>query len=78
MEIIFMFKLFLFFQLSSGKEITDDNLYLGIVLAAVVVLTGIFSYYQVRNLVLIIYKILNSQKKTFIYFFEILRHFFSF
>jgi hypothetical protein len=38
-------------------------LYLGIVLAAVVVLTGIFYY---------------SQKKTFIYFFEILRHFFSF
>ena len=60
MEIIFMFKLFCFFQLSSGKEITDDNLYLGIVLAAVVVLTGIFSYYQVRNLVLIKYKILNS------------------
>jgi hypothetical protein len=55
-----MFKLFLFFQLSSGKEITDDNLYLGIVLAAVVVLTGIFSYYQVRKLVLLKYKILNS------------------
>jgi hypothetical protein len=67
-EIIFMFKLFLLFQLSSGKEITDDNLYLGIVLAAVVVLIGIFSYCRVRNLVLIKYKILNSLKNIKILF----------
>ncbi|CAH8866449.1 unnamed protein product [Trichobilharzia szidati] len=33
-------------QRSSGDDDTKDNLYLGIVLAAVVVITGCFSYYQ--------------------------------
>lgn len=33
-------------QLSSQEEVVNDNLYLGLVLAAVVVITGIFSYYQ--------------------------------
>ncbi|GFX30985.1 hypothetical protein TNCV_2024881 [Trichonephila clavipes] len=33
-------------QSSSLEEAPDDNLYLGIVLAAVVIVTGIFSYYQ--------------------------------
>lgn len=35
-------------QASTSEEPADDNLYLGIVLAAVVIVTGIFSYYQVR------------------------------
>lgn len=34
------------FQASTVEEPSDDNLYLGIVLAAVVIVTGIFSYYQ--------------------------------
>lgn len=34
------------FQASTVEEPADDNLYLGIVLAAVVIVTGIFSYYQ--------------------------------
>ncbi|XP_035208172.1 sodium/potassium-transporting ATPase subunit alpha-like isoform X1 [Stegodyphus dumicola] len=33
-------------QTTSMEEAPDDNLYLGIVLAAVVIVTGIFSYYQ--------------------------------
>ncbi|CAH2094418.1 unnamed protein product [Euphydryas editha] len=33
-------------QASTVEEPSDDNLYLGIVLAAVVIVTGIFSYYQ--------------------------------
>ncbi|XP_055950188.1 sodium/potassium-transporting ATPase subunit alpha-like isoform X2 [Argiope bruennichi] len=33
-------------QSSSLEEAPDDNLYLGVVLAAVVIVTGIFSYYQ--------------------------------
>merc|ERR1719228_875096 len=33
-------------QASAYEEPPDDNLYLGIVLAAVVTVTGIFSYYQ--------------------------------
>uniref|UniRef100_V5GXE9 Sodium/potassium-transporting ATPase subunit alpha n=1 Tax=Anoplophora glabripennis TaxID=217634 RepID=V5GXE9_ANOGL len=33
-------------QASTVEEPADDNLYLGIVLAAVVIITGIFSYYQ--------------------------------
>ncbi|XP_031345413.1 sodium/potassium-transporting ATPase subunit alpha isoform X12 [Photinus pyralis] len=33
-------------QATSVEEPIDDNLYLGIVLAAVVIVTGIFSYYQ--------------------------------
>eukprot|EP00096_Caligus_rogercresseyi_P010090 TRINITY_DN355_c0_g3_i3.p1 TRINITY_DN355_c0_g3~~TRINITY_DN355_c0_g3_i3.p1 ORF type:complete len:894 (+),score=176.23 TRINITY_DN355_c0_g3_i3:94-2775(+) len=33
-------------QASTKEEPSDDNLYLGIVLTAVVVITGIFSYYQ--------------------------------
>ncbi|KAK9703403.1 Cation transporting ATPase, C-terminus [Popillia japonica] len=33
-------------QASTEEEPSDDNLYLGIVLAAVVIVTGIFSYYQ--------------------------------
>lgn len=33
-------------QASTSEEPNDDNLYLGIVLAAVVIVTGIFSYYQ--------------------------------
>lgn len=35
-------------QASTVEEPADDNLYLGIVLAAVVIVTGIFSYYQVN------------------------------
>lgn len=35
-------------QASTSEEPADDNLYLGIVLSAVVIVTGIFSYYQVR------------------------------
>lgn len=34
-------------QASTSEEPADDNLYLGIVLSAVVIVTGIFSYYQV-------------------------------
>lgn len=37
-------------QASTSEEPADDNLYLGIVLAAVVIVTGIFSYYQVRSM----------------------------
>ena len=33
-------------QASAYEEPPDDNLYLGIVLSAVVTVTGIFSYYQ--------------------------------
>ncbi|KAK2579052.1 hypothetical protein KPH14_002843 [Odynerus spinipes] len=33
-------------QASTSEDPNDDNLYLGIVLAAVVIVTGIFSYYQ--------------------------------
>ena len=33
-------------QATTVEEPPDDNLYLGIVLTAVVVVTGIFSYYQ--------------------------------
>lgn len=33
-------------QTSSYDEVQNDNLYLGIVLATVVIVTGIFSYYQ--------------------------------
>jgi hypothetical protein len=36
------------FQASAYEEPPDDNLYLGIVLAVVVIVTGIFSYYQVN------------------------------
>lgn len=39
-------KTFSKFQASTVEEPADDNLYLGIVLAAVVIVTGIFSYYQ--------------------------------
>lgn len=35
-------------QATTSEEPSDDNLYLGIVLSAVVIVTGIFSYYQVR------------------------------
>lgn len=41
-ELTFLFLL----QASTVEEPADDNLYLGIVLAAVVIVTGIFSYYQ--------------------------------
>ena len=34
-------------QASTLEEPPDDNLYLGVVLTAVVVITGVFSYYQV-------------------------------
>lgn len=37
-------------QASTSEEPSDDNLYLGIVLAAVVIVTGIFSYYQVSEI----------------------------
>lgn len=37
-------------QASTSEEPSDDNLYLGIVLSAVVIVTGIFSYYQVSDL----------------------------
>lgn len=33
-------------QASTSEDPNDDNLYLGIVLSAVVIVTGIFSYYQ--------------------------------
>lgn len=33
-------------QASTVEEPADDNMYLGIVLSAVVIVTGIFSYYQ--------------------------------
>jgi len=33
-------------QASAYEEPPDDNLYLGIVLSVVVIVTGIFSYYQ--------------------------------
>lgn len=36
-------------QASTSEEPSDDNLYLGIVLSAVVIVTGIFSYYQVSE-----------------------------
>lgn len=36
----------LLLQASTVEEPADDNLYLGIVLSAVVIVTGIFSYYQ--------------------------------
>jgi sodium/potassium-transporting ATPase subunit alpha len=36
-------------QATSFEEPPDDNLYLGCVLTAVVVITGIFSYYQGRT-----------------------------
>jgi sodium/potassium-transporting ATPase subunit alpha len=36
-------------QASTVEEPADDNLYLGIVLSAVVIVTGIFSYYQVSS-----------------------------
>jgi magnesium-transporting ATPase (P-type) len=36
-------------QASTSEEPADDNLYLGIVLSAVVIVTGIFSYYQVSD-----------------------------
>ena len=35
-----------FIQATTMEQPPDDNLYLGIVLTAVVVVTGIFSYYQ--------------------------------
>ena len=35
-------------QAGAYEEPPDDNLYLGIVLTVVVVVTGIFSYYQVK------------------------------
>ena len=38
-------------QASAYEEPPDDNLYLGIVLSAVVTVTGIFSYYQVMLLI---------------------------
>jgi sodium/potassium-transporting ATPase subunit alpha len=37
-------------QASTVEEPADDNLYLGIVLSAVVIVTGIFSYYQVSSM----------------------------
>ena len=37
-------------QASAYEEPPDDNLYLGIVLSAVVTVTGIFSYYQVTKI----------------------------
>jgi sodium/potassium-transporting ATPase subunit alpha len=37
-------------QKSTGEDITDDNLYLGVVLAFVNFLTGVFSYYQVKDI----------------------------
>lgn len=35
-----------FFQATAYEEPPDDNLYLGVVLTVVVVVTGVFSYYQ--------------------------------
>jgi hypothetical protein len=38
------------FQKTNMPDVPEDNLYLGVVLASVVILTGIFSYYQVKHL----------------------------
>ena len=47
-------------QASTSEEPSDDNLYLGIVLSAVVIVTGIFSYYQVsKNFSILHYKQVN-------------------
>ena len=35
-----------FFQAANYEEPPDDNLYLGVVLSVVVIVTGVFSYYQ--------------------------------
>lgn len=43
-------------QASTVEEPADDNLYLGIVLSAVVIVTGIFSYYQVSSITLNYFK----------------------
>ena len=40
-------------QASAYEEPPDDNLYLGIVLSAVVTVTGIFSYYQVNRIIIV-------------------------
>jgi len=37
------------FQAKGYDDLRDDNLYLGILLAIVVIVTGIFSYYQVSS-----------------------------
>ena len=44
-------------QATAFEEPPDDNLYLGIVLTVVVVVTGIFSYYQARRMTMTIKKI---------------------
>ena len=54
-------------QASAYEEPPDDNLYLGIVLSAVVTVTGIFSYYQVTS----------SKTATFFQFLLIVRSDFS-
>ena len=36
----------------SNEDPAEDNLYLGIVLSAVVIITGVFQYYQVSDLIL--------------------------
>ena len=41
-------------QASAYEEPPDDNLYLGIVLSAVVTVTGIFSYYQAKTFLIIV------------------------
>ena len=41
-----IFKMILFLKATAFEEPPDDNLYLGVVLTAVVVVTGVFSYYQ--------------------------------
>ena len=60
-------------QASAYEEPPDDNLYLGIVLSAVVTVTGIFSYYQVTsskiatfflNLVDSSFRLLNIEKPS--------------
>lgn len=45
-DIYWALNLIFCFQASTVEEPADDNLYLGIVLSAVVIVTGIFSYYQ--------------------------------
>lgn len=59
-------------QASTSEEPSDDNLYLGIVLAAVVIVTGIFSYYQVirRFLIAKTLKRLNSLSTKHIYYLQ--------
>lgn len=56
-------------QASTVEEPADDNLYLGIVLSAVVIVTGIFSYYQVINFFCYQYHMIELILNYFFFFF---------